>query len=203
MFIVIIVVSGPRFAYHPTGFLPTDDQGYAMIIARLPDAASQPRVMAATQEVTAILRKTKGLKAWVTIGGFSILDFANVSNMFTTFIVYDDWDKRGAALRQDKIIGNLRRELSSIEDALVFVAVPPPTRGLGTSGGFQMMIEDRQSLGWPNCKRPRMRSLAPQFPVRLGQPGHHLQRPQPPALPGYRPAITHRNLQQLRLGRNP
>ncbi len=147
VFIVIIVVSGLRFAYHPTGFLPTDDQGYAFIIARLPDAASQPRVMAATEEVTAILKKTKGLKAWVTIGGFSILDFANVSNMFTTFIVYDDWDKRGAELSQDKIIANVRQGLSSIEDAMTFVAVPPPIRGLGASGGFQLMIEDRASLG--------------------------------------------------------
>ena len=147
VFIVIIVVSSVRFAYHPTGFLPTDDQGYAFIIARLPDAASQPRVMAATQEVTAVLKKTKGLKAWVTIGGFSILDFANVSNMFTTFIVYDDWDKRGADLSQEKIIGNLRKELSSIEDAMVFVGVPPPIRGLGAAGGFQIMIEDRASLG--------------------------------------------------------
>ncbi len=109
VFIAIIAVSGLRFAYHPTGFLPTDDQGYAMIITRLPDAASQPRVQAATQEISAILKKTKGLKAWVTIGGFSILDYANVSNMFTTFIVYDDWDKRGAALSQDKIIANLRQ----------------------------------------------------------------------------------------------
>jgi HAE1 family hydrophobic/amphiphilic exporter-1 len=147
IFIAIIGISGLRFAYHPTGFLPTDDQGYAFIIARLPDAASQPRVMAATEKVTDILRQTKGLKAWVTIGGFSILDFANVSNMFTTFIVYDDWDKRGAELSQDKIVANLRQRLASIEDAMVFVGVPPPIRGLGAAGGFQMMIEDRQTLG--------------------------------------------------------
>ena len=147
VFIAIITVSGLRFAYHPTGFLPTDDQGYAMIIGRLPDGASQPRVMVAAEEVSAILRKTKGLKAWVTIGGLSILDAANVSNIFTIFIIYDDWDKRGAALSQDIILANLRRELATIEDALVFVAVPPPIRGLGQSGGFQMMIEDRESLG--------------------------------------------------------
>ena len=55
-------------------------------------------------------KKTKGLKAWVTIGGFSILDSANVSSIVTTFMVYDDWDKRGAALSQDKIIANLPRE---------------------------------------------------------------------------------------------
>ena len=61
---------------HPTGFLPTEDQGYAIIVARLPDGASQPRVQAVAQEINAILKKTKGLKAWVTIGGFSILDAA-------------------------------------------------------------------------------------------------------------------------------
>ncbi len=147
VFIAIILISGVRFAYHPTGFLPTEDQGFAMIIGKLPDAASQPRVKAATEEVSAILKKTNGLKAWVTIGGFSILDAANVSNMFTTFVVYDDWDKRGAALSQDKIIANLRKDLAAIKDAGVFVAVPPPIRGLGQSGGFQLMIEDRQSLG--------------------------------------------------------
>ena len=70
-----------------------------------------------------------------------------MSNIVTTFIVYDDWDKRGAELSQDKIIANLRGGLASIEDAVVFVAVPPPIRGLGQSGGFQMMLEDRQSLG--------------------------------------------------------
>jgi hydrophobic/amphiphilic exporter-1 (mainly G- bacteria), HAE1 family len=147
LFMAIIGLTGWRFAHHPTGFLPTDDQGFAMAITRLPDAASQPRVMAVSQEVSAILRKTKGLKAWVTIGGFSILDYANVSNFITTFLVYDDWDKRGAALSQDNILANLRKELATIEDAGVFVAVPPPIRGLGASGGFQLMVEDRASLG--------------------------------------------------------
>ena len=46
--------------------------------------------------------------AWVTIGGFSILDTANVSNINTTFIVYKHWDKRGADLSQDKILAGLR-----------------------------------------------------------------------------------------------
>lgn len=156
VFIAIILVSGLLFSYHPTGFLPTDDQGYAMIIGQVPDAASQPRVRAATQEVSAILDKTKGLKAWVTIGGFSILDGANVSNMFTIFIVYDDWDKRGAALSQDKIIGNLQQQLASIQNARVFVAVPPPIRGLGQSGGFQMMVEDRASLGLAELQKAAM-----------------------------------------------
>ena len=147
IFAIIIAVSGWRFARHPTGFLPTEDQGYAIVVAKLPDGASQPRVQRVAKQVSDILQKTKGLKAWVTIGGFSILDYANVSSIVTTFMVYDDWDKRGEELSQDKIIASVRGQVASIEEAMIFVLVPPPIRGLGQSGGFQMMVEDRQSLG--------------------------------------------------------
>ncbi len=147
IFVALIAVTAWRFAAHPTGFLPTDDQGYAMIVTRLPDAASQPRVQAVSREISAILKETKGLKAWVTIGGFSMLDYANVSSFITTFIIYDDWHNRGADLSQDNILGNLRMKLSGLQNAFAFVAVPPPIRGLGASGGFQLMVEDRASLG--------------------------------------------------------
>jgi HAE1 family hydrophobic/amphiphilic exporter-1 len=160
VFFAIITVSGLRFAYHPVGFLPTDDQGYAMIIGSLPDDASQPRVLAAAKEVGAILKKTQGLKAWVTVGGFSILDGANISSIFTIFVVYEDWEKRGAALSQDNILANLRRELASIRDALIMVVSPPPIRGLGQAGGFQMMIEDRESLGLTELQKATLELMS-------------------------------------------
>ncbi|MGZ5054401.1 MAG: efflux RND transporter permease subunit [Methylobacter sp.] len=147
LYVLIIALSAWRFAYHPTGFLPTEDQGYAIVVTKLPDAASQPRVAAVSKELDKILGKTKGLEAWVTIGGLSILDGTNVSNIISTFIVFDDWNKRGAALTQDNIIANLRRELTSLEESSSLVLIPPPIRGLGQGGGFQLMIEDRQSLG--------------------------------------------------------
>ncbi|WP_027147790.1 efflux RND transporter permease subunit [Methylobacter tundripaludum] len=147
LYMLIIVLSAWRFAYHPTGFLPTEDQGYAMVITQLPDASSQPRVTAVTQSLNEVLHKTQGVEAWVTIGGLSILDGANVSNIVTTFIVFDDWSKRGADLSQDTITANLRRDLTPLEESRSLVLVPPPIRGLGQGGGFQLMVEDRQSLG--------------------------------------------------------
>jgi HAE1 family hydrophobic/amphiphilic exporter-1 len=147
VYIFVIVLSAWRFVYYPTGFLPNEDQGYAIIVTKLPNASSQPRVVAAAKTLDEVLKKTQGLEAWVTIGGLSILDNANVSNFFTTFIVYDDWNKRGADLSQDKIIANLRRDLATNEESASFVLIPPPIRGLGQGGGFQMMVEDRQSLG--------------------------------------------------------
>ncbi|MGO9017065.1 MAG: efflux RND transporter permease subunit [Syntrophobacteraceae bacterium] len=147
VFVVIIAVVGWQFARHPTGFLPQDDQGYAIVITKLPEGASQPRVQAVVKQLNEKLKATKGIEAWVTFGGYSALDAANVSNISTTFIVYEDWSKRGAALSQDNILANLRREVASIKEAIIFVIVPPPIRGLGQSGGFQMMVEDRESRG--------------------------------------------------------
>ncbi|TAK64179.1 multidrug efflux RND transporter permease subunit [Methylobacter sp.] len=147
LYVLIITLSAWRFAYHPTGFLPTEDQGYAIVITKLPDASSQPRVTAVTKSLNEILHKTQGVEAWVTIGGLSILDGANVSNIVTTFIVFEDWSKRGADLSQDTITANLRRDLTTLEESGSLVLIPPPIRGLGQGGGFQLMIEDRQSLG--------------------------------------------------------
>ncbi len=147
LFVLLILVTGWRFVNHPTGFLPSEDQGYAIIVTRLPDAASQPRMAEVSKTMDGILSKTPGLEAWVTIGGLSILDGANMSNMFSTFIVYDDWDKRGSALSQDNILTNLRKELANVKESFSIVLVPPPIRGLGQGGGFQMMVEDRQNLG--------------------------------------------------------
>jgi HAE1 family hydrophobic/amphiphilic exporter-1 len=148
VFFIIVGLGGLVFALHPTGFLPEEDQGYAIVVGMLPEGSSQPRVREVSEQVDAILKKTPGVESWVTIGGFSIMDIANVSNIFTTFTTYDDWKKRGAeGLSQARIVANLHRRLADLEQAEFAVLVPPPISGLGQSGGFQMMLEDRQSLG--------------------------------------------------------
>jgi len=153
VFAIIIGVTVWEFARRPTGFLPTEDQGYAILVSVLPEGASQPRSIKVAEKVNTILQKTEGIAAWVHIGGFSVLDFANVPNISTTFVVYKSWKERGKALDQDRIVSNLNRELAGIQEALAFVIVPPPIRGLGQTGGFQMMVEDRASLGLAELQR--------------------------------------------------
>jgi HAE1 family hydrophobic/amphiphilic exporter-1 len=153
LFAVVVTVSFLIFLARPTGFLPTEDQGYAILITVLPPGASQPRLQKVADKVNSILKNTPGVATWVTIGGFSVLDFANVSNVFSTFFAYKDWGVRGTALNQDVIISHVNRQLAGIQEALAFVAIPPPIRGLGQTGGFQMMVEDRGSLGLEQLKR--------------------------------------------------
>ncbi len=143
VFLVIIALTAWQFTRRPTGFLPTEDQGYALLFAKLPDGASLSRAREVSDEIDSILKKTAGIASWVTVGGYSFLDSANVPTVITAFIIYEDWGKRGSALNQEKIVAGLNRDVSSIQDAIGFVVIPPAIRGLGQSGGFQMMVEDR------------------------------------------------------------
>ena len=147
VFAVIVATAFWQFLRQPTGFLPTEDQGYAVLIARLPDGASQPRSRAVSGQINDILSKTPGVASWVNIGGFSILDGASVSTISTTFLVYKDWSERGSGLGQDAVVGSINCQLATIQDAVAFVLIPPPIRGLGQTGGFQMVVQDRGSLG--------------------------------------------------------
>ncbi len=143
VYFLVIGLAGWQFVRRPTGFLPTEDQGYGILFTRLPDAASQPRARQVSREIDAILRKTPGLAGWVTIGGFSLLDQANVTTVITTFVVYKDWSERGRKLSQDNIVAGLNRDLSTIRDAMAFVIIPPSIRGLGQAGGFELMVEQK------------------------------------------------------------
>ena len=147
LFVIIINVSFFYFISRPTGFLPTEDQGFGVLLCQLPEGASLDRNRDVAVKINDILKKTPGVEGWVTIGGFSFLDFANVPNISSTFVVYKDWKERGEALNQDVILGSINRQLFTLRDARAIVVIPPPIRGLGQTGGFQMMVEDRGNLG--------------------------------------------------------
>src|SRR2546427_10792814 len=88
-------VTAWHFVRQPAGFLPTEDQGYAVLVSILPEGAAQPRSRAVAEKISALLEKTDGLAGWVTIGGVSGLRFAHVPNVSPTLIVYKKWSPRG------------------------------------------------------------------------------------------------------------
>jgi HAE1 family hydrophobic/amphiphilic exporter-1 len=136
--------AGYWFTRVPTGFLPTEDQGYAVIGVQLPDAASQGRTRVVVDRVNDILSKTPGIAHWVTIGGQSLLEQTSASNAATFYIIYEPWDARlDRGLDQDAILMSLRGQFAGIQEGAVFTFPPPAIRGLGVAGGFQMQVEDR------------------------------------------------------------
>ena len=143
LFLAVLGVGGAGFARLPTGFLPEEDQGYAILGIQLPGAASLARTEATVEEVEAALKGTPGLAGWVTIGGLSLLDnsttLANGTVMYLTYTPFAERDKAG--LSQTAILADVRRRLAGIESAVTFAVIPPAIPGLGISSGFQMQLE--------------------------------------------------------------
>ncbi|MFO7496088.1 MAG: multidrug efflux RND transporter permease subunit [Desulfobacterales bacterium] len=154
LYLVLLGVTGWRFALLPTGFLPTEDQGYLIANVQLPDAASQERTDAVLKRIDGILEKTAGVQDWVSLGGFSVIDGTNASNAGTIFITMTPWDERSdPALRQEAIGGAIQAQLFQIQEAIAFVFTPPAIPGLGVAGGFQMQLQDRADVGLPELQK--------------------------------------------------
>jgi HAE1 family hydrophobic/amphiphilic exporter-1 len=148
VYIGLIVLSGWSLMSIPTGFLPIEDQGYAIAAYQLPDAASQERAREVVKKMDAIISKTPGVQDWITVGGFSALDATNASNAGALYIVFEDRAKREEeGLSQDVILAKLQSEFRQIQEAFVFTVLPPVIQGLGTSGGFDFRLQDRGGVG--------------------------------------------------------
>jgi hydrophobic/amphiphilic exporter-1 (mainly G- bacteria), HAE1 family len=148
LFAVVTGVTLWWFTRLPTGFLPVEDQGYAIVGVQLPDSASQVRTRQVVDQVEKILKETKGVGHWVMIGGQSVLDQTVASNAATIYVRWTEYDQRTTPeLSQDAIIGHLRGQFAQIQDAIVFAFPPPAIMGLGVAGGFQMQIEDKGDVG--------------------------------------------------------
>ncbi|NUP98346.1 MAG: efflux RND transporter permease subunit, partial [Armatimonadetes bacterium] len=148
LFAATVVWAGWWYLRVPTGFFPTEDQGYILASVQLPDAASQARTREVSERIDDILVDTEGVSDWFTIGGLSLLDNSSASNAATMFITFDDWNER---LKQGRtleaILDELRADFGQIKEAVVFPFAPPAIRGLGVRGGFEMIIEDRGGVG--------------------------------------------------------
>jgi hydrophobic/amphiphilic exporter-1 (mainly G- bacteria), HAE1 family len=134
----------------PTGFIPTEDQGYMMVATQLPDAASLQRTDAAIARLAEIAKKTPGVAHAVTIGGISPLDNnASMSSAGMVYIIFDSWADRAKHDGQDlrSIYDTINAEYAKVQEVTARVLVPPPIPGLGLSGGFQMQLLQTDGSG--------------------------------------------------------
>src|SRR5690606_6019261 len=136
VFAGFVALAGWWYLRLPTGFIPTEDQGYILMSVQLPDAASQQRQRQVMARIDDILRDTEGVGGWITIGGLSLLDNSSASNAGTIFASFTNFEERiENDLTQDKILADIQEKLKSIQDANVFAFAPPAIRGLGFRGG--------------------------------------------------------------------
>jgi HAE1 family hydrophobic/amphiphilic exporter-1 len=135
----------------PGGFVPEEDQGYILVNALLPDAASLERTDAVMRKAEAILEKNEAVEGFNTITGYSLLTGAYSSNMGFFFVQLKPWEERTTEeSHANGVLAALNRAFAQgIPEAGVVAFGPPAIPGLGTGAGFTMELQDR-SGGTPD-----------------------------------------------------
>src|SRR5467141_3776182 len=146
--LILLVIFGAASAFFsskvPSSFLPDEDQGYLYINLQLPNAASLQRTDAVARKIEAALAKTPGVRYTTSVVGFSLLSFVRTSYNGFFFVTLKPWDDRKSRDEQfQQIKQNINRELSQIPEGIAFSFSPPAIPGVGTSGGFTFVLEDR------------------------------------------------------------
>jgi hydrophobe/amphiphile efflux-1 (HAE1) family protein len=133
------------FSTTPTGFIPAQDKGYLLVNVQLSDASPLERTEAVMKKAEEIAGTAAGVKHTLSIAGQSILLGANAPNFGSMYVMLDDFENRkDRTMIADGIAERLRSAFDAeIQQALVNILGAPPVDGLGTSGGFKLMIEDR------------------------------------------------------------
>jgi HAE1 family hydrophobic/amphiphilic exporter-1 len=144
----LVAYTGWQFTALPTGFMPTEDQGYMLVHVQLPDAASQQRTNGVLDQIDAVLKETDGVADWVIFGGFNLIDGTAQSNTAVVFVTLKPWEERTEPeLRQEAILAGLQGRFNQIQESIIYAFLPPAISGLGVAGGFQFQLEDRGGVG--------------------------------------------------------
>jgi multidrug efflux pump len=133
----------------PTGFIPSQDKGYLLVNVRMPDATSLGTTQELMHRIEDITRKMDGVSHTVAIAGQSLLLNANAPNFGSMYVMLNEFHKREKAeLSGPAIAARLEKSLQvAIPEGEVNVFGAPPVEGLGTVGGFKIIIEDRGDTG--------------------------------------------------------
>ncbi len=148
VYVALIATAGLQFARTPTGFIPEQDQGYLITVLQLPPGATLARTEQAVKRATDIILKTRGIEHVAPFAGLDATTFTVSSNSGTIFSGLPSlYSHSLAGVTANSVLADLRKRLSVIKEAYVLTIPPPPVQGLGNSGGFKMMLEDRTGLG--------------------------------------------------------
>jgi len=149
VYAVLGIAAAFMFKVVPPGFVPQQDKAYLIGFAQLPDAASLDRTDAVIRKMSDIAAEIPGVESSVAFPGLSINGFTNAPNAGIVFFTLKPFNERkGEEQSAAGIAAAINARMGAVEDAFVMVLPPPPVNGLGTTGGFKMMLEDRGNLGY-------------------------------------------------------
>ncbi len=145
VYLALLVGLGWAYVRLPSGFLPTEDQGYVITDIQAPPEASQSRTLESVKQVESVFMKEEGVASMFTVLGFSFS--GNGLSSGIAFPTLKDWSERKAKDAAPEIVNRANAEFAKIGDAMAFALSPPPIEGLGNSTGFTFRLQDRSNRG--------------------------------------------------------
>jgi multidrug efflux pump len=158
----LLFLTGWQFLTAPVGFIPQQDKGYLILNVQLPDAASVDRTERVMARIEALARETPGVEHTLGVSGQSLILSANAPNLGSMYVLLKEFSqRRGPGLSADAIAEVIQEKCRrAAKGALVSAFGAPPVDGLGTTGGFKLIVEDRGNLGLGALQRVSDRIVA-------------------------------------------
>ena len=149
LFSILVGCTVYVFKIVPPGYIPAQDKQYLISFAQLPTGATLDRTEKVMREIADAALSEKGVVSAVQFPGLSVNGFVNSASAGIVFVTLDDFENRtDPELSASAIAGRLQQKYNAISEAFIAIFPPPPVRGLGTTGGFKLQIQDRADQGY-------------------------------------------------------
>jgi hydrophobe/amphiphile efflux-1 (HAE1) family protein len=148
VYVILIGLTWLQFRATPTGFVPQQDQGYIITVYLLPPGTSVTRTDAVVRRATELLMDMPEIAHTAGFAGLDGATRTNAPNAGAIFAPLKTYAERAAMGRTiQETLAEAQARLGEIEEALAFVVPPPPVRGIGTTGGWKLYVQDRGGYG--------------------------------------------------------
>jgi hydrophobe/amphiphile efflux-1 (HAE1) family protein len=148
VYLALIGLTGFQMSRMSVGFIPQQDIGYLAVIAQLPPGSSLVRTDEVVREVNRITLDTPGGRHTSPVTGLDVTTNTIAPNVGTVFTSLPSlYGEHMKGVNAASMVATLRKKFAGFKDANILVVNPPAVKGLGSAGGFKMMLEDRAGVG--------------------------------------------------------
>ncbi|HEY0628698.1 MAG TPA: efflux RND transporter permease subunit, partial [Sphingomicrobium sp.] len=145
----LVAMTVTLFWATPAGFIPAQDQGYALAVVQLPPGSSIERTDATLKNVVGRLLKVPGARSAAMFAGFDGASGTQAPNTGAAYVTFKSFEERAGTDRTELNIENdMRAAVADIDEAVVLIIPPPVVQGIGNGGGYRLIVQDRGDNGY-------------------------------------------------------
>ncbi len=189
VFVLMLVAMGWLFKTVPTSLVPSEDQGYILGMAILPDGSTLQRTESVMNGIEKQMMNIPFVDNFIGITGIDLTSFSGKSNYATFFVTLKNWSERKSEAQSASALALMTFGMTAMNPEAVSIAFePPPISGMSTTGGFEAFIQSRGTgslddlQDWANKvadaanKRPELAGVRNQFSTGAPQMYANLDR---------------------------